>query len=57
MTTRNQIGSAKDLNSAQHAVTYACDVLRAAGVTLLVSGVTQTLEKFLSFTPAPQEVA
>lgn len=57
MTTRNPIASAKDMDSAQHAVAYACDVLRTAGVTLFVSGVAQRLEKFLSFTPAPQEVS
>ena len=56
MTTRNPIATAKGMDSAQHAVTHACDVLRSAGVTLLVSGVPQRLEKFLSFTPAPQEV-
>jgi len=56
MTTRNPIASAKDMDSAQHAATYACDVLRTAGVTLFVSGVAQRLEKFLAFTPAPQGV-
>lgn len=56
MMTRNPIATAKGMDSAQHAVTYACDSLRAVGVTLLVSGVPQLLEKFLSFTPAPQEI-
>jgi hypothetical protein len=56
MTARTQIARATDMPSAQDATTYACDVLRDAGVTLLVSGVPQWLEKFLSFSPAPQEV-
>lgn len=53
---RKQIASARGMDSAQDAVTYACDVLRVAGVTLFVSGVPQHLEEFLSFSPAPQEV-
>lgn len=56
MTARTQIAAATNMASAQHAVTHACDVLRAAGVTLLVSGTLQRLETFLSFSPAPQEV-
>lgn len=56
MTARTQIAHAADMPTAQLAVTHACDVLRAAGVTLLVSGVPQRLEKFLSFSPAPQVV-
>lgn len=56
MTARTQIAEATAMASAQHAVTQACDVLRAAGVTLLVSGATQRLERFLSFSPAPQAV-
>lgn len=54
MTARTQIAAATDVNSAQQAVTLACDVLHAAGVTLFVSGVPQRLEAFLSFSPAPQ---
>ncbi len=57
MTARTQIAEAIDMASAQHAVTHACDVLRAAGVTLLVSGAPQRLEKFLSFSPAPRAVS
>ncbi len=56
MTTRKQIGSGFVEGTAQDAVRLACGVLYAAGVTLLVSGVLQPLEKFLSFVPAPQEV-
>lgn len=56
MKQRRRIGSATALDSASLAVTYACDTLRRAGVQLLVSGTVQRLEKFLSFSPAPQEV-
>lgn len=56
MTDRTQIVAATDMASAQLAITYACDVLRAAGVVLLVSGEPQRLEKFLSFSPTPQVV-
>lgn len=54
MTARVQIACATEMPSAEHAVTHACDVLRAAGVTLFVSGALQRLERFLSFSPAPQ---
>lgn len=56
MTARTKITEAADMASAQHAVTHACNVLRVAGVTLLVSGAPQRLEQFLSFSPAPQAV-
>lgn len=56
MKQRKQIGAATALDSASHAVTYACDALRRAGARVLVSGAAQRLEKFLSFSPAPQEV-
>jgi hypothetical protein len=56
MAKRKRIGSATALDSAADAVAYACDVLRRIGVRLLVSGAPQRLEKFLSFSRAPQEV-
>lgn len=56
MTARTQIARATDMPSAQDAITHACDVLCDAGVILLVSGAPQRLEKFLSFSPAPQVV-
>lgn len=56
MAKRKRLGSATALDSAGHAITFACDALRSAGVRLLVSGVVQPLEKFLTFFPAPQEV-
>ncbi len=56
MIARTKIADAADMASAQHAVTYACDVLRATGVALFVSGAPQRLERFLSFSPASQEV-
>lgn len=56
MTTRRQIGASFVEGTAQDAVRLACGVLYAVGVSLLVSGVAQPLEKFLSFFPAPQEV-
>lgn len=56
MTDRKLIAHDSAFGSAQAAIGYACDTLRAVGISLLVSGVAQPLEKFLSFTPAPQEV-
>ncbi len=54
MADRRLIAHDSEFNSAQAAVGYACDALRAAGVVLLVSGTPQRLEKFLSFSPALQ---
>jgi hypothetical protein len=54
MADRRLIAHDSEFGSAQAAVGHACDVLRAAGVVLLVSGTPQRLEKFLSFSPAPQ---
>src|SRR5678815_232701 len=45
MTARTQIARATGMPSAQDAITYACDVLRDAGVTLFVSGAPQRLER------------
>ncbi len=56
MADRKLFAHDSDFATAQGAVRCACDALRAAGVTLLVSGESQQLEKFLSFSPAPQEV-
>lgn len=55
MTDRKKIGTGFVNGTAQDAIRLACGVLYAAGVSLLVSGVVQPLEKFLSFSPAPQE--
>lgn len=56
MALRKQIAIGFVEGTAQDAVRFACGVLYVAGVSLLVSGEFQELEKFLSFFPAPQEV-
>lgn len=55
MSRRRRLGAASALDTAELAVTYACDLLRARGVRILVGGEAQLLEKFLSFNPAPSE--
>lgn len=56
MTERKKIGAGFVEGSAQDAIRLGCAVLYAAGASVLVSGVAQPLERFLSFFPAPQAV-
>jgi len=57
MAKRKRIGSASAMDTSRDAVLFACEILRHQGVTLLVSGQRQPLEKFFNFHPAPQEVS